>query len=66
MHIGDAVTFKTATVSGNDGYAQGIDVASFRFPHLTATTCGKSGRVASDYTNGPPALIGTRGVCSAD
>jgi hypothetical protein len=64
--IGSSVKLRTATVTGNDGYAQGIDIASFVFPHLTATTCAKSGQIASYYTNGPPPLVGSWGVCSAD
>jgi len=64
--IGYAASLRNSTVTGNDGYGQGIDLASARPPRIHATTCVKSGMVDGPYVNGPPALLGAWHVCSGD
>jgi hypothetical protein len=57
-----SVKLENSVLSGNDGYAQAIDVAAMRRPRLRNTTCGKSGQV----TQGSLQLVGSWGVCSGD
>jgi len=64
--IGNRLSLRDSTVTGNDGYGQGIDIAAFLEPKLHDVTCVKSGRTSEAYTQGPPALIGTWSVCSGD
>jgi hypothetical protein len=65
--IAYGVTIKTGTVTGNNGYAQGIDVVSAKMPHVSVLSCGLSGKIGEPYFSGPPPLLaGTWGICTGD
>ena len=66
--IGFRVALENATITGNDGYGLGIDVASHHAPHLEAVVCSESGHIVGHFIDGDdvPPLNGTWSVCAAD
>jgi hypothetical protein len=65
--IAYAVTIKDGTVTGNAGYAQGIDVVSVKKPHVSDLACGRSGKIGESYiTTPPPLLAGSWAICTGD
>ena len=57
----DTLRVKNRTISGNNGFQAGVDIATERKPRLETTSCGVSGRLSK-----MDALIGTWGVCSGN
>lgn len=57
----DSLRLENSTISGNNGFQAGVDIAIERKPRLEATTCGVSGRLSKTDE-----LIGTWGVCGGD
>lgn len=55
------VRLKNSSVTGNDGFLQGVDIAARRKPKLTDSTCGASGRLSDSG-----ALLEAWGVCASD
>lgn len=59
--FGKSVKLENSSLSGNDGFGQGLDVLAARRPRLRGTSCGKSGQIAQSVQ-----LVGTWGVCAGD
>jgi hypothetical protein len=64
--IGYDVGLSDSTVIRNNGYAQGVDIATFLVPRLRNVACDKSARTSQPYAQAPPAIEGTWPVCPAD
>jgi hypothetical protein len=60
-----SIRLTDATVTGNDGYGEGLDVVSQRFPRLENVTCGRSARLVPQ-PSGPPLPGAAWGVCASD